>query len=245
MEKDILSILCSPETGEELQLVLDEVSRGRGRGREVLVDSGTGRTFPVQKGIPLLLKGDEINGDGKKTRAFYNLIAPFYNILHEIQGSQRGGEKKLREKILSPLEIGEGDKVLEVSVGTGSNLPYLPRNADYYGVDISFPMLRQCARVLKKYKISGDLVLGAAEYLPFKDNVFNCVFNVGGFRLLNDKPRAIREMVRVAKPGAKILIADQKKSGVPLDLVPRETSPVNVTEIDEWELYCMVFRKKR
>ncbi|MBU7006962.1 class I SAM-dependent methyltransferase [Phosphitispora fastidiosa] len=242
MEKDAVSILCSPETGAGLQLVSEEVP-GR-RGREALVDSGTGKKFVVREGIPLLLKDDQITGEGKKTRAFYNVIAPLYNVLHELQGRRKGGERKLRQKILSPLEIGEGNKVLEVSVGTGSNLPYLPPNANYYGVDISFPMLRQCAKLLKRHGISGNLVLGAAEYLPFKDNVFDCVFNVCGFRLFNDKSRAMGEMVRVAKPGARILIADQKRSGVPLDLIPRSASPANVSEIEEWELYCMVFRKK-
>ncbi len=242
MDRDFLSIICSPETGEGLELIREEGPGGR--VREVLTDTGTGKKFPVRRGIPLLLKDDEIPGEGKKTRAFYNVIAPFYNVLHELLGSQKGGEKKLREKILSPLEIGEGDRVLEVSVGTGSNLPYLPRNAEYYGVDISLPMLRQCAGLIKKHGIAGKLVLGAAEYLPFKDDVFDCVFNVCGFRLFNDKPRAMREMVRVAKPGAKILVADQKKSGIPLDLVPHATSPVKVSEIEEWELYCMMFRKK-
>jgi len=241
MERDFLSILCSPETGEDLELVME--GGPRGRVREVLTNTGTGEKYPVSMGIPLLLRDSDIPGEGKKTCTFYNAIAPLYNMLHKLQGSKKGGEKKLREEILKPLEIGEGERVLEVSVGTGSNLPYLPRNADYYGVDISFPMLRQCNKLVKRYAITGKLVLGAAEYLPFKGNVFDCVFNVCGFRLFNDKTRAMREMVRVAKPGAQILIVDQKKGGIPSDLVPQATSPVRVTEIEEWDLYSMIFMK--
>jgi len=36
-----------------------------------------------------------------------------------------------------------------------------------------------------------------------------CVFHVGGINFFSDKARAIREMLRVAKPGSKIIIADE------------------------------------
>ncbi|WP_418791540.1 methyltransferase domain-containing protein [Phosphitispora sp. TUW77] len=242
MEKGFLSVLCAPDTYEELENVSEDESRGR--SREVLVSTVSGTRFQMKKGIPVLLKDSRVSGETRKNRQFYDMIAPFYNILHEIQGIKKGGEGKLRQNILSSLKIGKGDKVLEVPIGTGSNLPYLPQDAEYFGVDISFPMLQQCARMIKKHDVNGKLVLGAAEYLPFKDNIFDCVFSISGFRLFSDKAKALQEMARVARHGAMILIADQKKTGVPLDLLPKRMSDVQVRDINEWELYCLTFRKQ-
>ena len=49
----------------------------------------------------------------------------------------------------------------------------------------------------------------AAEDLPFIDQSFDVVLHVGGINFFSDKKRAIEEMIRVAKPGTKIMIADE------------------------------------
>ena len=49
----------------------------------------------------------------------------------------------------------------------------------------------------------------AAEDLPFADNYFDIVFHVGGINFFSDKARAIAEMLRVAKPGTRLMIADE------------------------------------
>ena len=53
-----------------------------------------------------------------------------------------------------------------------------------------------------------DLLLGNGEQLPVEDETFDGVFHVGGINFFNDKKSAIDEMIRVAKSGARILIAD-------------------------------------
>ena len=47
------------------------------------------------------------------------------------------------------------------------------------------------------------------EELPFADNTFDIVFHNGGINFFNDKALAISEMLRVAKAGNKLLIADE------------------------------------
>ena len=48
-----------------------------------------------------------------------------------------------------------------------------------------------------------------AEDLPFADNSFDIVYHIGGINFFNDKAKAMQEMLRVAKPGTKLLIADE------------------------------------
>ena len=54
-----------------------------------------------------------------------------------------------------------------------------------------------------------DLVHCNAEDLPFADNMFDVVFHVGGINFFSDQQKAINEMLRVAKPSTKIMIADE------------------------------------
>jgi SAM-dependent methyltransferase len=54
-------------------------------------------------------------------------------------------EARLRE-YLDELKVTAGSLVLEVSVGTGRNLQFLLRSAQFFGLDISWRMLKQCQR---------------------------------------------------------------------------------------------------
>jgi ubiquinone/menaquinone biosynthesis C-methylase UbiE len=60
-----------------------------------------------------------------------------------------------------------------VSNGTAINLHYLPRDANYFGLDISMGMLKQCQWNLKKWSLQAELFQGIAESLPFKDSAFD------------------------------------------------------------------------
>ncbi|MGA2112993.1 MAG: hypothetical protein ABSG98_12745 [Anaerolineales bacterium] len=68
----------------------------------------------------------------------YDRGAPFYDASTWLASRLRGMnvESRLRE-YLDELEAGTGSLVLEVSVGTGRNLQFLPRNAKFVGLDIS------------------------------------------------------------------------------------------------------------
>ena len=68
--------------------------------------------------------------------------------------------------------------------------------------------------------------MGNAECLPFKDKSFDVVFHFGGINFFNDRAAAIREMIRVAKPGTKFVIGDENE-----DLAQRYE---NIPVMDGW-----------
>ena len=173
-------------------------------------------------------------------------------------------EARLRE-YLDELEVREGDRILEVSVGTGRNLRFFPRSAQIFGLDISRGMLKRCQHNAIKWKIDVTLFMGTAERLPFQDEVFDVVFHFGGINFFNDKVSAIREMIRVAKSGTKFVIGDENEAlaqkyeklpvaggfygnrkqaiAAPVDLLPPEMKDVRVKDISGGDLYCLSFRK--
>jgi len=204
-------------------------------------------------------------GDNGKYRKMYDRIAPFYNVSNKVYFRLKfGGEAAYRRQFLDELEIPPRGRVLEVSCGTGDNFPYLPENIDLHGLDLSLGMLNVCRRHLRRWKRSASLYQALAESLPFEDDSFDTVYHVGGINFFNDGAQAVREMVRVAKPGTKIVIVDETErlaSGtyekipfvgshfknradirIPLELVPEGMLEVQVREISGGLMYCLTFR---
>jgi ubiquinone/menaquinone biosynthesis C-methylase UbiE len=127
-------------------------------------------------------------------------------------------------------------------------------------------MLSNCQANLRRWGLKADLVLGNAESLPFADSSFDVVFHVGGISFFNDQAKAIREMIRVAKPGTRILISDETEEyaqntyeripitssyyknrkqavKVPIDQVPPEMDEIHLEMIKGGLFYAITFRK--
>lgn len=224
------------------------------------------KNFTVKNGIFTFINEADITGDNLKSVTLYNKIAPFYNLSQQLYFLFKfGGERKFRKQFLNELEIKDSDKVLETSTGTGDNFRFLNKKADYVGLDISFGMLRQAKKNLKRWKIRAKLVHCEAENLPFEDEYFDVVFHCGGLNYYNDKQKAILEMIRVAKPGTKILIVDETdklvkdnyqknpapkghfvdaaKAVIPTDLIPPGMKDVRSEIVCKGTIYKLTFVK--
>ena len=252
MENSVLSLLCDPDTRYALELAGNN-----------LRNTATGRIYPIRDGIPLFVSS--VSGSNLKYQTLYDRIAPGYDLAERIYHWFLR-KPSYRHEFLGELELKPNARVLEVSVGTGTNLRFLPHDIDFYGIDISWGMLRKCEKNLLKWHRKAHLFQAEAERLPFKVEAFDCVFHAGGINFFNDKLRAIREMIWVAKPGTKILIVDEtertvrdnyqknpmirnefepgsEKVSCPIDLVPVEMKDVTAREICDGRLYCLTFRK--
>jgi ubiquinone/menaquinone biosynthesis C-methylase UbiE len=206
MNADTLAILCSPV--EHAPLALRH--NGSADGEPYLCNEHFGLKFPVRSGIPIFVERHEITGSNKRFRRIYDTCAPFYDLLSKVGLRFFGiSEPELREGLVERLELKAGDKVLATSVGTGADLPYVRDDARYYGLDLSAGMLSVCRKQLPDLAVPVELFLGQAEYLPFKDDTFDVVYQMGGINFFSDQSRAIAEMARVAKPGARIVVMDE------------------------------------
>lgn len=204
LDKDALQILCDPKTYQSL-------TEHDGN----LVSENKKITYPIVDGIPVFLKEGDVTGYNKKYQNFYDKVGRFTgSVFWFFCRLFRLDLVSKRKDLLSNLHVKPGDKVLETSIGAGANIPALDSRAHYFGVDISMGMLRACQKysLIKPYNL--QLVQANAEYLPFKDNSFDVVFHFGGINFFNDKARAIREMIRVAKPGSLIFIGDETQKHV-------------------------------
>lgn len=119
-----------------------------------------------------------------------------------------GGLRGARMQILRHLRPLTGGSLLEVGIGDGDNVGLLPRGWQITGVDIAPRRLRACE---KRHAGHGLLLaLAEGERLPFADRSFDAVLCVGGFNFFSDPLYALKEMARVARPGGRIVVADER-----------------------------------
>jgi ubiquinone/menaquinone biosynthesis C-methylase UbiE len=155
----------------------------------------------------------------RRSRTYYEGRARWLDWSNRFAALMRGvSQMKERRKAVDKLALKRGDRVLEVSVGTGTNAPLITEQVEpagaFVGIDISRAMLRRCDDKRRRLGARADLVEAEAAHLPFAGRAFDAVFHHGGFAEFGDKQGAVDEMVRVARPGAKIVICDP---GLPQD----------------------------
>ena len=259
---EAVALLCSPATRAPLRVA--------GEGRDQHLESAAGELFPIRDDMPVFLRSDDLTGQNRKYNRLYETIGGFYDdsqrVMFALGGMARDGYVM---SYLGGLEVKEGDRVLETSVGTGLNFKYLPRDIHRVGIDLSREMLLRCQENLRRWDMEADLFVGNAEALPFADESFDVVFHVGGINFFSDRGAAIREMIRVARPGTLLLIADETEEHVksayesipytreffkgreeavtvPLDLIPEKMEEVQVKILDvagKKRFYALTFRK--
>ncbi|HEX2979968.1 MAG TPA: SDR family NAD(P)-dependent oxidoreductase [Anaerolineaceae bacterium] len=227
------------------------------------------KQYPIIDGIPRFTDYESLNGPDRGLTRMYDWFSyvyrPFLKIVFAFIGAT---EDQARFEILDRLE--PCGSVLEVSIGPGVNLPYLreyPAVREISGLDLSIGQLTGCQRYAQRNRWPVGLYQGNAETLPFRDNAFDCVFHVGGINFFNDQRKAIAEMIRVAKPGAKIVICDETERGArgfelalpgfkqsfegkrepvkpPVNLIPAEMEDVQLDEtIWKGWFYLVAFHK--
>jgi len=174
-----------------------------------------GQKYPVINGIPRFAGYESLNGLNRRFAGLYDWFSIFYRLFSKAAFAFIGTtEDQARFEILDKLD--PRGSVLEVSIGPGVNLPYLfeyPAVREIYGLDISNGQLAQCQNYALNKGWVVHLYQGNAEKLPFQDETFDSVFHIGGINFFSDKQKAITEMIRVAKPGARIVICDETERG--------------------------------
>ncbi len=167
-----------------------------------------GRAFPFRDGILEAMQG--LSGRNQVVAAFYD--GPGWRRFRRWEQAflmLQGGVRRARMQILRHvLALDRPDALgLEVGIGDGENLPYLPPGWTIHGVDIARTRLEAC--IDRHPEMSGRLARAEAEMLPFDDATFDACWTIGGFTYFRDHEAALREMRRVTRPGGPVVVADE------------------------------------
>ena len=138
-----------------------------------------------------------------QTRSRYNRIAPVYDLMEAIV--ERFVYRRWRERLWSRVD---GNRILEVGVGTGKNLPYYPKGVQVTAVDLSDKMLERAQRRAEELDIEVDLYLMDAQRLAFPDAAFDAVVATFVFCSVPDPVLGLRELGRVVRPGGRVILLE-------------------------------------
>lgn len=108
---------------------------------------------------------------------------------------------------LSRVELGPGVRVLDVAAGSGAlTIPAARRGADVVAVDISPRMIERLRGRCRAEGLTVDAQVGDGASLGFDDASFDVAVSMNGVSLFPDIEGGLRELVRVTRPGGRVLV---------------------------------------
>ncbi|WP_449373964.1 demethylmenaquinone methyltransferase [Arthrobacter psychrolactophilus] len=135
--------------------------------------------------------------------AMFDDVAPNYDIVNDILSL--GQTRRWRRIVVDAVGAKPGQRVLDLAAGTGtSSEPYADAGVHVVACDFSLGMLK----VGKRRRPDIDFVAGDATNLPFADDSFDASTISFGLRNVVEPQKALREMLRVTKPGGKLVVAE-------------------------------------
>jgi ubiquinone/menaquinone biosynthesis C-methylase UbiE len=156
----------------------------------------------------ILIVKDRTSANNEVAQGFYDSpLWPKFRFWERLTWVMNGGERRARNRVLKYLPTGAGLDLLDVAIGDGVYLEWLPSDWRVVGVDISRSQLDACRRRAAGREVA--LAQCEAEELPLESRRFDAVLSIGAFNYFNDPEGALREMVRVARPGAPVVVSDE------------------------------------
>ena len=101
-----------------------------------------------------------------------------------------------------------GTQILEIGVGTGKNFPYYPRNVELTAIDLSDRMLARARNKAATQQVKVRLQQMDVQQLQFPDSTFDTIVASFVFCSVPDPARGLEEVVRVCKPGGKVVLLE-------------------------------------
>ena len=157
-------------------------------------------------GNKFYVPGEQRSG---KVNDLFAAIAPRYDLVNDLQSF--GVHRRWKRRLLGLAGLQAGERLLDLCCGTGDvSLSGARQKLRVCGLDFSGPMLAVAQR---RGAASGlaqppAWLRGDALRLPFGDGVFAAVTISYGLRNLADLDGGVREMLRVLRPGGRLLVLD-------------------------------------
>jgi demethylmenaquinone methyltransferase/2-methoxy-6-polyprenyl-1,4-benzoquinol methylase len=136
--------------------------------------------------------------------AMFDSLAERYDLLNDVLSL--GQDRRWRRVVARAVAAGPGERVLDLAAGTGtSSRAFTSNGAQCVACDFSLGMLQAGAR---KPATRVSFSAGDATLLPFRAHAFDAVTISFGLRNVADTGAALAEMLRVTRPGGRLVICE-------------------------------------
>ena len=145
-----------------------------------------------------------LDKDPAEVAAMFDEVAARYDLTNTVLSL--GQDRGWRRAVARALDLRPGERVLDLAAGTATSSAALAcTGADVVGCDFSLGMLQVGRRAGHE---GVELVAGDALRLPFADAAFDAVTVSFGLRNTADVDRALRELLRVTRPGGRLVVCE-------------------------------------
>jgi len=146
--------------------------------------------------------------------AMFDALAERYDLLNDVLSL--GQDRLWRRFVAAAVAAGPGERVLDLAAGTGtSSRTFTTAGAYCVACDFSLGMLQVGARRAVSGRLPGGPAPGPVRFaagdalaLPFRDGAFDAVTISFGLRNVADPDAALAEMLRVTRPGGRLVICE-------------------------------------
>ena len=160
--------------------------------------------------------------DKKETyvRELFNTISNGYDRTNKMMSL--GRDERWRELVVKRAQIKPGQSVLDVCCGTAKLTMKLAEAVGPAGKVVGLDFSENMIEVGKKnissspFRDTIQLMQGNAMSLPFEDQQFDAVTVAWGLRNVPELEVALKEMIRVLKPGGRLVSLDMSKPSAPV-----------------------------
>lgn len=151
----------------------------------------------------------------QKVADVFHSVASKYDLMNDLMS---GGVHRLWKLFtVESAAVRAGQRILDIAGGTGDLTAKFSRLVGPTGqvvlADINNSMLKVGRDKLIDSGVMGNVeyVQADAQYLPFADDYFDCITIAFGLRNVTDKELALKSMLRILKPGGRLLILEFSK----------------------------------
>lgn len=265
MHLSALDVYRCPDDG--LILALEEGARVEGdRIVEGLLVSKSGKKYRINNEIPNFLPQNQVIGKAIDAIKYYSSNSKVYDeylpVAFELFNAD---EHEIRNKLTDLLSLQKGQKVLDLTAGTGKDSLVIAeklQEGEIWLTDITREMLDIALHRFSNTNIFKEFAVSTACALPFKDDYFDALFSFTGLGSFPDVAKGIKEMSRVVKAGGKVVFCEKSVppwlrgteygnilieanpmfiEEIPLKFLPPESSDVEIRWIMENAFYVISY----
>ena len=141
----------------------------------------------------------------KTAEAILKDIISSYNAIASRFSNTRSFSRPFLQKLAKYAE--SGGKILDIGCGNGILLESLPKNMDYFGIDVSLALIDEAKKKYDGFKERFSIFDGLK--IPFPDKSFDFVFSIAVLHHIPGKGlhlNHIKEITRVLKPDGRAIV---------------------------------------
>lgn len=210
MKEELLKYLVCPQT------ILPLCLKNEVLNEDQEIESGNllsnTQNYKIQNGIPVLLNKEDFEKYSYAINLFKEKADDYDKYQHLSFETFYQDEMETRTSMIDKLNLQENSKILEINAGTGRDTiiiaPKISKSGQLHVQDISQDMLIKLKEKIKNIKTPIYITQSNACKLPYKNNFFDAVYSFGGVGMNTyaDNKQAFAEIIRVVKPGGKVVI---------------------------------------